>query len=604
MHHSRTTRRALWVIVVVYAMLALWMSVHVPPFEAPDAYYHFAVIEHLARTGTLPPRENAQTHAWQQMAFHAPLYYMSAAALISPLDTSDFTHDYRVNPHAALGLPENDGNKNDIVSAADSQGGTAWALRMVRAYSIFLGAVTVIGVYGITRVIAPQRPTLALMAALLTAFNPQFVFIHTAPNNDTLVTALSSLTLWLMVSQVRRGVTLRGVALLSVLMAAAALSKTSGLVLYPSVAVGMAWVCWRDRVPLPRVMLYALIGFAAFGVIAGWWYVWNWQTLGDVTANAQVAAVMGARASPPTWDELLFELGGVVYSFWGVFGWFNITAPPLYYTLIMLMLGIAAAGVVWGAWRERVRLRRLGVVWGVVLLHGMMFGAAWFSFHLQVNAAQGRLFFPLLVILMPLMAYGLSQWARLVPAIALTGLFLAALLIPPLVIAPEYRGEAPLLAESFRPPPDAHPFSFREPWQDRACLTLWTRGAAWDGVSPVTLELWWQPTCALSGYWSVFLHWVDVTHETCVAGDTAYVLAQVDTMPQRGALPVPAMQIGSVYHDSITVTPPPNLDTSRAWHVQLGLYDAGGTFMRAFVQGVDDTHIGQCAPETIQFRVW
>lgn len=604
MHPSRTSRRALSLLLTFYGVLAFWMSVYVPPFEAPDAYFHFAVIEHIARTDTLPPRDNAAQHAWQQMAFHAPLYYMSAAALISPLDTRDFAHDYRVNPHAALGSPESDGNKNDVVSAADPQGGTAWALRIVRAYSVLLGALTVISVYGITRVIAPQRLTLALIAAMLTAFNPQFVFIHTTPSNDTLVTALSSLALWLMVSQVRHGVTVRGVALLSVLMAAAALTKTSGLALYPSVAAGLAWACWRDRVPLRRVMLYALIGFAAFGVIAGWWYVWNWQTLGDMTANAQVAAVTGARATPPTWAELLFELGGILYSFWGVFGWFNITAPPLYYTLILLMSGIAAAGLAWGAWCERARLHRLGAMWGVLLLHLALFCAAWFSFHLQVNAAQGRLFFPLLVILMPLMAYGLSQWARLVPAIALTSLFLSVLLIPPLVIAPEYRGEAPRLAESFRPPPDAHAFIFREPWQHDACLTLWTGGADWDGVSPITVELWWQPTCALSGYWSVFLHFVDTTRETCLAGDTAYVLAQADTMPQRGALPVPAMQIGHVYHDSITVTPPPNLDTSRAWHIQLGLYDAGGTFMRAFVQGADDTHIGRCAPETVQFRVW
>ncbi len=594
----------LGLIVAIYGALALWMAVHVPPFEAPDAYYHFAVIEHIARTGALPPRQDAAAQPWRQMAFHAPLYHISAAILVRLLDTSDFARDYRINPHAALGLPDSEGNKNYVVSAADPQGGTAWALRIVRLYSTLLGAVTLVSVYGIARVIAPQRPSLALTAAAFTAFNPQFVFIHTAPSNDTLVTALSSAALWGMAIQVRHGITAHGVVLLSLLMSAAALTKTSGLALYPSVAVGMTWVCWRDRVSLRRMVLYALIGLATFVLIAGWWYVWNWQTLGDVTANRQVALVTGARTLLPTLNELTFELGGLVYSFWGVFGWFNITAPPFYYMFIALMLVIAAVGGMYGAWRNRAHRCDKRALLSVLLLHVVVFGAAWFSFHLQVNAAQGRLFFPLLAIFMPLIAYGLSQWSRVIPAAALTVLLSATLLLPPFVIAPEYRSTPPLLAESFMPPPEALRFTFREPWQDRPCLVLWTSGAAWDGVSDITLELWWQPLCALSGYWSVFLHFVDVTHQACIAGDNTHVLAQADTMPQLGRLPVPAMQMGYVYRDSITVAPPSNLDKDRMWHVQLGLYDASETFMRAFVQHPDDTHIGRCAHDVVQLRVW
>ena len=83
-------RRQMGALLGLYCVLVVYVSGYIPLFEAPDAYYHFAVIEHIARTGQRPPTDQPQDHPWQQMTFHAPLYYYLAAALIAPLDTSDF----------------------------------------------------------------------------------------------------------------------------------------------------------------------------------------------------------------------------------------------------------------------------------------------------------------------------------------------------------------------------------------------------------------------------------------------------------------------------------------------------------------------------------
>lgn len=595
-------RHPLLLILAAYALLALWMAAHVPAFEAPDEYFHFAVIEHTARTGTLPPREDAESMPWRQMTYHAPLYYISAAAIIAPLDTGDFSHDYRLNPHAAIGLPDADGNKNFIVQAADPWGGTAWALRLVRAYSALWGAVTVACVYGITRVLAPDSPRIAWIAAALTAFNPQFVFIHTTATNDSLVTALSSAALWAMLRQMRGGITGRGVILLAALAAGASLAKTSGLALYPAVAAGMAWACYRDRVPGHRVILYALIGIAAWALIAGWWYAGNWQTLGSPVTNAQIAAVTGGRDAPLTQGDFVFEVQGILYSLWGVFGWFNITAPPVFYTFTMLILAVGAALALIRAVRERAALKARGGMIATLVIYSAVFIAAWFSFHLQVNAAQGRLFFPLFGVLMPLLAYGLAWMPRALMVALIGGLMLSALLLPPLVIAPEYQGTPPLADADFTPPPDTLAYRFREPWVDAPCVTLWTRPPALNADGDAfTVEFWWRADCVFSGYWSVFVHGVDLTRETCAAGDTSHILMQADTMPQRGALPLPAMTPNRVYHDAITVRLPRGVERPR--HVQVGLYDAAGTFMRAFVTASDGGQIGRCAPETIVLEV-
>jgi hypothetical protein len=58
-------------LLVIYWLLALWMNSHVPLFEAPDAYYHFGVIEYRARYRTISPYDHPTDHPWRQMTFHA-----------------------------------------------------------------------------------------------------------------------------------------------------------------------------------------------------------------------------------------------------------------------------------------------------------------------------------------------------------------------------------------------------------------------------------------------------------------------------------------------------------------------------------------------------
>jgi hypothetical protein len=78
-------------------VLVVWTSVHIPPFEAPDAYFHYAVADHLADTGDFA---EGSVNPWRQMAFHAPLYYVISAGMIAPLDRPDFPIAYPLNPHA------------------------------------------------------------------------------------------------------------------------------------------------------------------------------------------------------------------------------------------------------------------------------------------------------------------------------------------------------------------------------------------------------------------------------------------------------------------------------------------------------------------------
>lgn len=558
-------------LILLYWVLVIWISAAVPFFEAPDAYYHFSVIQHIERTGELPPKESRPP--WEQMTYHAPLYYVTAAVLISPFDTLD----YRLNPHAQVGEPDAANNKNFIahVPAPDN------AVWIIRGLSMICGMMTLIGIYALIKQISQERA--AILGVLVVMLNPQFLFINGVVSNDPLVMALSTLALAQMVYVYQQGITTRNISLLALLLALNALSKASGMGLYPVVALTMSYVCWRDHVPVRRVLLYGAIGLGAWLVIAGWWYWNNWVQFGDFSASSMVAEATGTRTGAIDW---VGELRGMYYSFWAMFGWFNIPAPEWFYTFTAVIVALGIAGF----WVSLKSIHR--PLYAFLGLYVVLFVVSWWQFNQMVNGSQGRLLFPVMGIFALILGVGLARLPRLVSGGLLAILAICAVIFPLVLIAPTY-AHTPAL-QGWTPPDGAGGYLIREPWQDEACLTAWVHPTGRNSI-----DVWWQPTCEIEGYWSVFIHVIDPQQERCIAGDTSYILAQVDTMPDGGNLPFPAMQPGEIYVESLSI---PQVDFEDV-QVQVGLYDAeGGSFIRAFVTPLEEGWLtGQCAPETMLF---
>jgi hypothetical protein len=595
-------------LIAVYVVLAAFYSLNTPLFEAPDEYYHFAVIRHLAETAQLPPRENSDAHPWRQMALHAPLYHLSAAVLITPTDTSDFLTRYPLNPHAQIGEPGAEHNHNFVAHTGDPWRGTGLAARIVRFWSVILGGVTVVAVHGLGREVFPRRPQLASLAALTVVINPQFLFLAGSINNDNLVIALSTVALALSARLVRRGIDARRITLLALVLAAASLAKSSGLALYLPVIVAGLTVCWRDGVPLRRVALYAAIGLGAWALIAGWWYYGNWRDYGDPTGARLVAEATQLREGPVDW---IGELRGLYYSFWGLFGWFNLPAPAAFYAWVTITL-IGAAGGLAIATVRNTRWRRDDLMIAAALVcHAAAVIGGWAQFNTLVLAGQGRLWFPTLSALGCALAAGLSAWhIRLVALTLLAGIGLGAAAFPLTVLRPAYAPTPQIAVEAWARPADAVGFPIREPWNDRACVVLWLRPAAESSTS-LTVEYAWESRCQMTGYWSVFVHISDLDREMCATGETGHIAAQFDSMPDGGKTPIPALRPGHVLIDRITLPRPAALNSGGQWAAQTGLYDAGGTFIRAFItpdadQGLPDTDgvfVGRCSPELVNLRL-
>ena len=213
-------RSLLTLIVLLYLLAGPDVCLHHPCFfEASDELWHYPMVHHLADGNPLPVQtyDPAEAGPWKQEASQPPLYYYVGAALTFWVDRSDFDSARSLNPHVDTGILTTDGNIN-LVALNPSAGqfsGTLLAVKIIRVFSVGLGALTVLLTYVIASRVTPNRSDIPLVAAGLNAFTPMFVFISGSVNNDNLAIPLASLGLVLLIELMQWAVSfypaLRGV---------------------------------------------------------------------------------------------------------------------------------------------------------------------------------------------------------------------------------------------------------------------------------------------------------------------------------------------------------------------------------------------------------
>ncbi|MCB9008424.1 MAG: glycosyltransferase family 39 protein [Ardenticatenaceae bacterium] len=215
MDEKRTEKRWLRLILGLFIILGGMYALVTPVFEASDELWHYPMIRHLADGNPLPVQvfDPAQAGPWKQEASQPPLYYYLGAALTFWIDASDMETIRWENPHVDNGILTADGNINLTIHNPDWNPwqGTLLAVRLVRLFSVLLGAATVYLTYLISKELVPNRPEIALGAAALNAFTPMFLFISGAVNNDNLAIPLASLAILLMIRAVGKRYSVNGI---------------------------------------------------------------------------------------------------------------------------------------------------------------------------------------------------------------------------------------------------------------------------------------------------------------------------------------------------------------------------------------------------------
>ena len=604
-------KRLLAVILALYALLATTYALVTPVFEASDELWHYPMIRHLADGNPLPVQvfDPAQAGPWKQEASQPPLYYYLGAALTFWIDASDMEQARWENPHVDNGVITADGNVNLVVHdpAFNPWQGTLLAVRVVRLFSVLLGAATVYLTFRIATEVVPDRPEITLGAAAVVAFTPMFLFISGAINNDNLIVPLAALALLLMIRMVSEQYTVNSkqytvhCLLLGVVIGLASLTKLSGVGL-----LALAWgtiVMTRWQAAGREVTLLGLVRWSIEAtlhwllvllpalLIAGWWYYRNVVLYGDWRGWTAFIAVLGQRAHPADLAQLWSERWGFLLSYWGLFGGVNVPMWTWIYHVLNVVLVVSVIGFVIyllreigegrvesGEWRvnlhslisnlllfvERHFALVICLLWSAAVVYGIVDWAR------TTWSSQGRLVFSALSALTILMVVGLVGWLPRRPArqimVGLALLMLAvAAAAPFLWIRPAYQ------PNSYYPPRPYVLTPARVEFADKMRLTGMAVQAPLLGTSSVRpgefvdVVLAWEVLAPMERNWSVFVHLNDPVLD--------WPIAQRDMYHAQGLRPTSLLAPGEQLVTYYRLVVPETAVAPAQLELAVGLYD-------------------------------
>ena len=295
---------ALTVLLFCHFIVAIAYLLRFPPWRAPDEGAHFAYIQHLHQTGSLPVFYGKEKGTYE--AHQPPLYYLTALPFTAPF----------LKP-----------NELDLT-----------ALLAARFVSTLWGALVVVIAFMLAlRLRVDEFPILpvALSSGAFAALLPVHLLVCASAGNDATAGATSALTLfWLChictsANQNRRQLLDAGIA--GLLSGMALLAKSSNIIFLPLSFLAVLVLSLqangqtsKSQVPLkkrkaakqlalaqiftfkPIFLLAPLVVLFIFAVTAGWWLWRNIVLYGDPLAVR--AFLEGFKDSPKPSDFL--EPGG------------------------------------------------------------------------------------------------------------------------------------------------------------------------------------------------------------------------------------------------------------------------------------------------------
>jgi hypothetical protein len=473
-------RLAAWLFAIAAVNACCWALI-TPAFQAPDEIDHFAYVQSLVERGRGPSHDPA-----------SPLQRWSSAEG-QALQSTSFLTDHQLGetkpPWLSVAQSEYRSELARSKPPANNGGGYTTSavhgplyylalspaylltrhasifsqLTLMRIVSALLGALVVLFTFLLARELAPRRPWLAVLAALLVAYEPMYGFVSAIVNNDVGVNAAAAALELLLLRMLRRGITIPWGLLTGALLIALPIVKGTGLSLYPVAGLVFAATLWRhhSRADLRGWLALALgavfVAEISAHVLSG--LQPSQAATGSAAIGSNASAVSEALHHIPSyisylWQALLPRLGfmtpyfrvprggGVLFNDpgfiifvergWAAFGWYDVLFPHKVYIVIFLAMLLTVPLGLRAARRERLWLRRhwleaLTVI-AVPVAVTMGFEAAYYTSTPRVLIAEfGRYAFPAIGPLAVLVVGALHAFGRRRMVVVGVGLLVATM---------------------------------------------------------------------------------------------------------------------------------------------------------------------------------
>jgi Dolichyl-phosphate-mannose-protein mannosyltransferase len=463
---GRGRRLGAWLFAIAGVNACCWALI-TPVFQGPDEVDHFAYVQSLVERGEgpshdpnspLPRWSDSESRALEDMSFFSD----HQVGNTKPPWLSSQQQRYEADVAALHPKQDNGGGYSTSAAhgplyylalapayALTKHGSVFSQLTLMRLTSALLGALVALFTFLLARELAPGRPWLAVLAALLVAFQPMYGFVSGIVNNDVGVNAGAAAVELLLIRMLRRGITIPWGLLTGAVLLAVPNIKGTGLSLYPVAALVFAATLWRRH---GRRDLYAWAALALGAIVVGELSAHVLSDLqpaasatGSATISSNASAVSEALHHIPDfvvylWQAVLPRLPFMAHYFppavhggfilfrdpgftifvergWGAFGWYDVFFRKWVYVVIFLAivmavpLGAVAARREWG-WVGRHRLELIALIaMPACVIVG--FEAAYFTTAPRTAIAEfGRYVFPAIGPLAVLVVGGLHAFGR------------------------------------------------------------------------------------------------------------------------------------------------------------------------------------------------
>jgi 4-amino-4-deoxy-L-arabinose transferase-like glycosyltransferase len=560
-------------ILIAYVSLTVAYSLASPLYEPSDELRHFRYVRHVIVYHSLPVQTpegpRAQSH-------HPPLYYVLGALASWWVDVEqEVYYDPPVNPKWNTSPWEvSVDNRNQYLHGDDESfpfHGVTLAVYVVRLMTVLIGAGVVWLTYCIGREVFPNWPALAVGGAALVAFNPQFIYLSGAINNDIPAALCGAAVLWACVRLVRNGPDLRADVTLGILYGLAILTKSHLAALLGLIVLAYVLAVWRTRggsTKVDRTCAFVrgtLIVLGLAVIASGWWFWRNLVLYGDLLGIDVFNELWEGSSSSESWWAVSQSLPYLWSSLWGRFGYGQVPLPQFIYQGLLIFCGLALAGHLVPR-RERTPLVFLTLLGTVVLTFTLI---VVYYITIQPAGAMGRFLFPALPAFALLLMAGLGRFfpdrlnwvAGLAVTAALLALVIYALVY---VLVPAFAPPRPLAESEIEAVPSPTVIEFGE-----------TARLLGYHVTPTTV----QPgdTMEVTIYWQALAR-TDQNHVIFVhlLNDVGVMLAQRDTYPGLGRYPTTVWEPGAAFADTYRMPLPETAYAPDAGYVQVGIYMPDG----------------------------
>jgi hypothetical protein len=563
----RIWRSGLFWLAILYVLVGAVHAQVVPVLEKPDEDGHYGYILYLREHRALPPLDSAKKGFAQEYK-QPPLYYVVTAVLTGWLPSV-------ANPDALL-------TKNPYVNYSvpgyrrDNRNVFLHPPRMTplilgaRLISLLFGLGTVVASYYLALQLLPRQSLVPVATAAVVGFQPKFMYMATALNNDAALAFFGTLIVLLLVRGLQDGPSVRSSVLLGALLGLGSVTKASGLVFFPLVGLALLLI---HRGPSGCFFRDSFIVLAVALAVGGWWYARNALLYGDPLSIGEHVAGRAARAF---WDRLGQDLVSIEHTFWANPARTFVSRMWLGKISIWwgrLSLGLLALALVlrFSSLRSEKAVLIVLLSWPVVFLLLLML--YWTD---RASWAYGRLLFPAIAPTGLLFVLGWwyvfpRPWRRPVLMFNLAMVVVVGVLVPFVSIYPLYHPWRDLAEESIEEPLGT---VYAERGTETPIAQLIACNPLESYVLPggyLPVELCWKPLAQTDVPYAVFVQLLDLSQAG--ADGSPGVWGGRRTYPGLGNLPTDRWTPGATFCDRVLVGVSPQAPTPLAASIEVGFID-------------------------------